>query len=950
MLSIGLVASSRAAMSYFVGDSAGCQADYYVRDGQESGRWVGAGATGLGLTGAVDLEGQEVLRRLLDGYGPTGDALVAPVWRSDPRAQLPAGRLLSAIREAAVVASMPVAMLLDDHRLADRFAALARRRPASRSRPRGVRADVAARMAAASGLDLHSVYDTTGKGRSRLVDRALRRVDAKVDTRRAGYDLTFSAPKSVSVLAAFAPPDVVDQIRAAHAAAIDDALAWLERTTAYAARGHHGDGVTADRIATDGFVAAAFEHGTSRAGDPQLHTHVVVTNLLHGADGRWSALDSRALYRHAKTAGYLYQAALRTQLTERLGLAWLSPQRGVAELDRHDHRVDGLLSKRAAQVKDAMKARGVSGGRAAQAACLDTRPAKDRASSPAELRERWAAEVRAIGVDPDELVAGHFAAAGAGPSREFDRAEVADRLLGPQGLTKHATTFTRDDALQAAAMRLPAGAGSVADVERYVDDLLGSAAVIPADSPSAGWERRWTTQEHLDLEQRAIATAGELRSTPRPGAAPALIEAVLARRSLSPDQADMVRALTSGSTCLQVVVGPAGTGKTAALEAARAIWTHDGTQVFGACLSASAAKQLEQGSGIGSRTVAGMASFLEYSESVGKQPMPDRCVLVVDEAGMVGTRDLERLMRSVRQTSSTIVLVGDAAQLPEIEAGGLFATLAQQPTAELTTNHRQKAAWERQALTMLRAGHVSAALDVYQAAGRIHIADSPERLQWDIAREYMSLSEGDRSVAILAATRREILYINYYVRDLMDSRGLLRGPQLAIRSREGMFGLRAGDRVLVNRNDYGRGLLNGDRGVLTHVSKEAGTAVLVTDDGVRHELSAEWIQQDRLDHAYAMTCHKAQGQTFDVVLVAGSAALTSEAGYVAMSRGRSGSHLYLTREKGQHDQGQDWLHELARAEAERAFAESRRQQMAMELIEDPAIYQGGQTRDMGMNW
>ena len=125
--------------------------------------------------------------------------------------------------------------------------------------------------------------------------------------------------------------------------------------------------------------------------------------------------------------------------------------------------------------------------------------------------------------------------------------------------------------------------------------------------------------------------------------------------------------------------------------------------------------------------------------------------------------------------------------------------------------------------------------------------------------------------------------------------------------------------------------------------------MLVTDDGVRHELSAEWVQQDRLDHAYAMTCHKAQGQTFDVVLVAGSAALTSEAGYVALSRGRSGSQLYLTREKGQHDQGQDWLHELALAEAERALAQSRSHQMAMHAIEDASRHHGGRGHDMGLS-
>jgi hypothetical protein len=305
MLSIGLVTSASAAARYFLGDAPGCQAGYYLRPDDHVGRWIGGGAIALGLSGGIDARGEDAFRLLLDGRAPRGDRLVEPVMRSDPRSLLPASPLVKAVRSAAAAMGVPVPYLLDDRRLADQFAALARR-----AAGRGVRVDVAERIAGRTGRDLHAIYGRPGRNSSRLVERARRYLGKQVDTRRAAYDLTFSAPKSVSLLAAFGDPAVAAHVHASHTAAVAAALGWLERATATAARGHHGDGQRAARVATSGFVAAAFDHGTSRAGDPQVHTHVVVANLLQGVDGRWSAVDSRALYRQSKTAGYLYQAAL----------------------------------------------------------------------------------------------------------------------------------------------------------------------------------------------------------------------------------------------------------------------------------------------------------------------------------------------------------------------------------------------------------------------------------------------------------------------------------------------------------------------------------------------------------------------------------------------------------------------------------------------------------------
>lgn len=938
MLSIGLVASGRAAMQYFLGRGAGCEVDYYTRPGGERGRWIGRCARLEGLEGSLDGDGEVVLRRLLEGQDQQGRQLVPAVRRSDPRAQLPAAPLIAAVRTAAEEAGVPVPFLLDDHRLADAFAALTAaldgRRP---TRPRGVRADTAVAIAEAVGLDARQIYGDAGRGGVNLVDRALKHVGERVDVRRAGLDLTFSAPKSVSILLAFAPASVAEQVHAAHETATKESVAWLERWTAFAARGHQGDGQRADRVGTYGFIAAAFDHSTSRAGDPQLHTHVVVANLLRGYDDRWSALDSRALHRHAKTAGYLYQAVLRSELTNRLGVDWGDVTKGTAELVGVPREVRRLFSKRSTQVTDAMRAKGASGSKAAQVACLDTRPAKDHASSPADLLDRWTEELLTAGHDPGELVRGCLEP-GTQPHERTAR-QILVEFLGPEGLTKHATTFDLDDLLQRVAEALPAGAADVTAIEEFAERTLTATHIRPIANTSEfpQWTARWTTDHILGLERVAMDSVEALRRRPGVGEPADVVESAIAEHNLASDQAAMVRALTRGDTSLHVVIGPAGSGKTAALAAANAAWQQSGRPVVGAALSALASRELARGAGIQSGTVAALLSRLETASRERTGALQAGSIVVIDEAGMVGTSDYSRLLRHVQFAHATLVLVGDPAQLPEIEAGGLFTALARSATAELRSNHRQDAQWEREALAGLRDGRVGDALDAYQAHDRVHISATVDELRDRIVADYLTEATRDRSVAILAATRAQVRAYNDAVRERLVAAGELSGPELAVGHADGEVCLRAGDRVMVTRNDYDTGLLNGDRAVITDVDPSARSVTLTTDDGHHHELSSGWLAEDRLDHAYAVTCHKAQGQTLDATLVAGSAALTSETAYVALSRGRRANHLYLAPEPGRDDAAQEWLTDTVLSDASRRMRSSRRQVLATEQLEPGAL-------------
>ena len=279
----------------------------------------------------------------------------------------------------------------------------------------------------------------------------------------AGFDLTFRAPKSVGVLFGICEPDVVREIVDSHEAAVRDALGYLEHEACMARRGHGG----AVLVRGGGFVAAAFRHRSSRAGDPLLHTHIVIANATQGPDGRWSALDGRLLYRHAKTAGYLYQASLRAQLTERLGLRWHAVERGTADVVGVLRPVIDHFSRRRAEILEHMEARGERSARAAQVATLETRRRKVYGVPVDRLRAEWRALATEHGLGRFELRRVLRRGSLQRSSQPLDG--LAGRLLGEDGLTASQSTFTRRDVLQAVAELARDSASQVSGTEGFAE-------------------------------------------------------------------------------------------------------------------------------------------------------------------------------------------------------------------------------------------------------------------------------------------------------------------------------------------------------------------------------------------------------------------------------------------------------------------------------------------------
>jgi conjugative relaxase-like TrwC/TraI family protein len=484
-----------------------------------------------------------------------------------------------------------------------------------------------------------------------------------------GFDFTFSAPKSVSLLWGLGGPVAGVEVNAAHRAAVDAALGYLQEEACWTRRGAGG----AEFVKGSGYLAAAFEHRSSRNGDPQLHTHVLVANATKGPDGKWTRLYHPAIYEHAQTASYLYQAQLRHELTRRLGIEWQEVRKGIAEVEGFADEHLREFSTRRAEILEA--AGPDASARSMEVAALTTRQGKEQGVSREELHERWRSRGEEVGLDREAI------------SRTFDPEAILDpdsasvRPLSKQeigeAVTAHASHFERRDAIQAVADSQRSGAPA-ADVLRMADRFLASNEVLQVSTEARA--ERFTTQRVWELEREAISTAERMQTEPR-GQAGELIAArvIQARPSLKADQREMVRRLLADPKGIAVVVGEAGTGKTFAIVAAAEGWAQAGYELRAVAPTWRAANVLRV-EGLEATSVARLLAQMQGGDSGDSSMLNERTVLLVDEAGMVGSADLAVLIEAADAARATIVLVGDHQQLGEIEAGGLYPLLPSAPS------------------------------------------------------------------------------------------------------------------------------------------------------------------------------------------------------------------------------------------------------------------------------
>jgi hypothetical protein len=369
------------------------------------------------------------------------------------------------------------------------------------------------------------------------------------------------------------------------------------------------------------------------------------------------------------------------------------------------------FSRRRAEIVEQLELVGSHSLDAGNVAALETRKRKDHSVPIGRLRDEWRARAAEHGLtrqDVEYLLTRRF------------QSKAVPREVDLDELTKHAATFARRDVLQAIAEAHHDGARTVDELEAKADEILDSREIVRIPDPA---EARYTTETQLRIERGLLDSARSRRDKDVAVAEPLATERALATRSLSDEQAHAVRQLTSSGHGVEVVRAPAGTGKTFALDAAREAWERSGQEVVGCALSAQAARELREHAGIETTTIADLKNRLDRGYR-----LPQAGVLIVDEAGMVGTRDLAVLDVWAQHTNTKLLLVGDDKQLPEIEAGGAFRAIAEHDGAvELSQVRRQDREWDRQALSALREGRTADWAAAYVDHGRVKTAETRAR-------------------------------------------------------------------------------------------------------------------------------------------------------------------------------------------------------------------------------
>lgn len=784
----------------------------------------------------------------------------------------------------------------------------------------------------------------------------------------AAYELTFTPVKSVSVLAAIGGEQVWQQVMEAHRAAVDTALEYVQDHAAYSRAGVNG----IRQIDTNGLLIAAFEHRMSREQDPNIHTHAIVANRVQCADGKWRTVDGRAVYAASVGARAIYEQALEAELAHRLGVRFsVDERRTIREIHGIPLAVIEHFSKRRAAIEQAMTT-AVNGDmagargwrRLARRFTLSTRPDKSGAETTADAIGRWQTELAALGID-----AGALLADATQQSQRAQRPRTDQQILNEAQAVLNQTraVWTRHHAVLAVCRALPPAPGEPYDahqrrVERLVDQLIAdSVQVTPPDLLDVGPTLRRTSDvqsvytTHADVlyatrstvaaEQRILAT---LEDGDAPLITPADLAPTAARHQLGDDQLAAAYSVLTTGTRISAVVGPAGSGKTYLQRAIAAAWstrTPDAeypgaAQVLALAPSQIAASVLSNSIGAPAENIAkwlhehrnqikkaaaAAARNKPYDPDPRWTLRPGQLV-IIDEAGMVTTRELDAVLTAVRKAGAKMLLVGDDKQLGAIGAGGMFRTVVDRIHAPVLSTVRRFVNpdgslrdWECAASLGLRDRDLDA-LAEYERRGRIH-SGPLTRMEETSYRAWLTdhlafeqARQGDSStggVALLMAdTEVAAAALSGRARADLVRRGIVdrAGTTLADGNHAGVGDLivtRLNERRL--RAEQGEGFVaNRDTWrVITRGRDGSLTVAAVTGEARELRLPASYVTAN-VQLAYAGTVHSAQGRTVTTARGLVSDSTTAEALYVMLTRGELSNDAYVVTDDTEREKHQRW--------------------------------------------
>jgi len=697
--------------------------------------------------------------------------------------------------------------------------------------------------------------------------------NARSPNRRSGWDLTWSVPKSVSTAWSQAPLGVRLEIERAVNAAVAEGVRYLESIGVVSRRGE--DGVLRERAR---LIFAAFPHSTSRALDPQLHVHTILLNVAVRPDGSTGTIEPKELFRHQHAADAIFKAELAVQLEKRLGLRAVRVDRGF-EVCGVDPGLMAAFSKRRQEIESVMAERGWNGSKAAEAVAFETRSTKV-APDREKLFSQWRSIGLKLGWSTKELSL-------LLQSQPLCRNIPAERDATVQASLRRVTEFDSHFALRdltRAIAEEAQGRGLGAnEVYALRDQLFQNHQVLPVGFRDR--ETRYSTPEMLELERAFLSLSRTLHAEVKSHeGATCGCDGVLARfPSLSDEQRSVVRAVTGTRGGIHLVCGMAGTGKTYAFRVANEVWKSEGLEVHGASLSGKAASGLQQGSDIPSMTLHRLLWGLNH----GAIHLHSNSVVLVDEAAMVGTRQLFELTARCQEAGAKLVLAGDAGQLQSVEAGGGFAVLAREFGATtLTEIQRQREPWAREAVTDFAKGRSRRALSSYEVRGLLHQGATPESAERSLVEKWSEVGRVNCAEnVILSGTNAEVLRLNEAAQSKRHDEGLLRGTPHPV----GEQAVYVNDRVLFTRNSQALGVFNGDLGEVT--ARDGPILTVKLDHG--RTVTVNTAEYAHLRLGYALTTHKAQGMTAEQAFVLAGRLQNREMTYVQASRARGTTRFFL---------------------------------------------------------
>jgi len=404
---------------------------------------------------------------------------------------------------------------------------------------------------------------------------------------------------------------------------------------------------------------------------------------------------------------------------------------------------------------------------------------------------------------------------------------------------------------------------------------------------------RFTTRGMLKLESEMVTAAMSLNDKPGHFLKEEDLSSIITAHQLSPEQSNALDYMTGGGD-LKTIVGYAGTGKSRMLGAAREVWEQSGYRVLGATLSGIAAENLEASSEINSRT---LASRFHYWDK-GQELLTAKDILVIDEAGMIGSKEMASVIHEVEKHGAKVILVGDPEQLQAIGAGAAFRSILKHTSfGELTEIRRQKEEWQREATIQFATRNTAEAIEQYIAHDAVHEFETNSQAKhalvdaWNDGR----ISGDDKTQIMLAYTRKDVLELNQMARGIRISLDEIKDSQLILTER-GERQFAEGERIYFLKNDRDLGVKNGTLGTILNIENNQLKVKIDKEGAEESIIQFSTDRYNHLDYGYAATIHKGQGVTVDRSYVLASEYLDRHATYVAMSRHRESTELFWSKE------------------------------------------------------